>query len=350
METTRQLTTRVRNATAGVLPAGLPVVVAARKDGAVPTFDITVRTRAGKHRFSGGWAGKGWPTDVERLVGMAPDIEVVFARNLSQGAREWLAAQRLGWVDEAGRANINLSSGLVVSREARDVPAERPVPDGWTRTMLAAAEAALAGVPPTVEAIQAATGMSRGAATNALASLERKGLVERPKARRGPGSARRIVSVDSLVDEYAAAAGTFRAKQPVVLVHRLWTDPLATFAAEIAPLLSSEGVRWAVTGAAASTLLAPYLGDVTIVELYVAGELFADRDRLATILGGRIVERGHRIEVRELPTSMSATGPEVGGIRVALPARVYADLLAAGGRSEEAAHHLRETMNVGPST
>jgi hypothetical protein len=136
----------------------------------------------------------------------------------------------------------------------------------------------------------------------------------------------------------------------VIRVHRLWTDPLETFAAEVAPLLSREGVPWAVTGAAASTLLAPYLGDVTIVELYVDKEPVVDRDRLASLLKGRIVDRGHRIEVRELPTSMSASGPDIGGIRVALPVRVYADLLATGGRSAEVAHHLRETMNVGPST
>ena len=58
----------------------------------------------------------------------------------------------------------------------------------------------------------------------------------------------------------------------------------------------------------------------------------------ASMLGGRLVERGHVIEVRQLPTQMSARGPLLDGVRVALPVRVYADLLAAGGRSAEAAN------------
>ena len=44
---------------------------------------------------------------------------------------------------------------------------------------------------------------------------------------------------------------------------------------------------------------------------------------------------------------MSAKGPVIDGVQVALPVRVYADLTAAGGRSAEAAHHLRETLHVG---
>jgi len=216
--------------------------------------------------------------------------------------------------------------------------------------MLAASEAALAGVPPTVAAIETATGMSRGAAFNALARMEQLGLLARSEGKRGPKSARRIVNVDSLIDQYASAAEPFRIKQPVLLLHRLWNDPLAGFTKDIAPTLSREGVLWAVTGAAASTLLAPYLSDVTIVELYLDDDLFSDVARISRLLGGRAVDRGHRLEVRALPTSMSAAGPDVGGVRVALPARVYADLIAVGGRSGEAAHHLRETVNVGPSS
>jgi hypothetical protein len=39
--------------------------------------------------------------------------------------------------------------------------------------------------------------------------------------------------------------------------------------------------------------------------------------------------------------------PVIDGVRCAPPARVYADLLAKGGRSAEAAQHLREVLDVG---
>jgi hypothetical protein len=350
METTKELAARVRNAAVDVLPAGLRVAVETRPKSAIPTFDISVRTNAGEHHFSAAWAGKGWPADVERALVLAPGIDVVFVKRLSEGARQWLAECKVGWIDEDGSANIVVPTGLVVSREASTVPAPKDAPATWTRTMLAAAEAALAGVPPTVEAIEAATGISRGASANALARLEKLGLLERAQGTRGPGSARSVVNLDALIDEYAAAAATLSLKRRVILIHRLWKDPLEAFESEIGPALNRKAGSWAVTGAAASILLAPYLSDVTVVELYVDDDLFANRDRLAEVLGGRVVDRGQLIEVRALPTPMSARGPIVKGVHLALPARVYADLMAAGGRSAEAANHLRETIDVGPSS
>src|SRR5665213_700905 len=217
---------------------------------------------------------------------------------------------------------------------------------GWT--MLAAAEAVLAGVTPTVEAIESATGISRGASANALARMEKLGLLHRSQGARGSGSARSVVDDDSFIDGYVAAAAILRLQQRVIRIHRLWKDPLEAFEFEIGPALDRTSKSWAVTGAAASILLAPYLSDVTVVELYVDDDLFATPNRLADVLGGRVVDRGQLIEVRALPTSMSAEGPVVNGIHLALPARVYADLMAVGGRSAEAAHHLRETVGVGP--
>jgi hypothetical protein len=147
-------------------------------------------------------------------------------------------------------------------------------------------------------------------------------------------------------DQFTEAAGEFRKRQKVVRVHRLWANPLDVLDIEIG--LTALGITWAVSGAAASTLLAPYLSDVTVVKLYVERSLLIARDRLDSVLGGRVVEKGHRIEVRELPTSMSARGPKIGSVQVALPARVYADLMASGGRAAEAANHLREVRGVGP--
>jgi hypothetical protein len=214
--------------------------------------------------------------------------------------------------------------------------------------MLAVSEAALSGVTPTVESIEQATGLSRHATANALSRLESLDFLERERALRGPQSARRIVDVNAFLDAYTKAAAEQRHKQSPVLVHRLWNrDPLDTLASEIAPALTRGNATWAVTGAAASVLLAPYLSDVTTLELYIDVETMSDKAGLASLLGGRIVERGHRIEIREVPTSMTVEGPAIDGIQVALPVRVYADLLAIGGRWAEAGQHVRETLNVG---
>jgi hypothetical protein len=350
MEDKAGLRARVRNATKAALSPDIRVEVRSRPQSSVPTFDITVRTGSIEHRFAGGWAGKGWPADVQRLLMMAPDVDVVYGERLSEGARAWLIERGVGWVDEAGHALISRPSGLLVSKEPKEVRAPAPTQDRWTHSMLTAAEAIFAGISPTVEAVETATGISRGTAANALARLERRGHLERPGQKRGPGASRQLANLAAFIDDYADAAGRFRAKQKVILIHRLRGDPLEALTVAIVPALSTEGTAWAVTGAAASTLLAPYLSDVTVLDLYVDSELFAAREHLANILGGRVVDKGHVIEVRELPTSMSAKGPKVGGIQVALPARVYADLMAAGGRLAEAAQHLREERGVGPDT
>jgi Transcriptional regulator, AbiEi antitoxin, Type IV TA system len=348
MTSAEQLTVRVKGALMRVLPESVRLAVtAADRSRVAPRFDVTVWSGATKHQFTVGWAGEGWPADVERLANLVPDVDVVAAANLSDGARGWLTQKDLGWVDEDGRADIRRPSGLVIFREPAGVRTPREHPNRWTRSMLTVAEAGLSGVEPTVESIERATGLSRNATTSALDRLERLGLLYRPGARRGPMSGRRIVDTNAFLDAYAAAAAELRAKQSLVLLHRTWADPVETLRLEIAPALNAGAEQWAVTGAGASILLAPYLSDVTTLELYVGSELLGAWSRLEALLGGRVVERGQRIEVRELPTAMTSEGPVIDGIHVALPVRVYADLNAAGGRSAEAAHHLRETLDVG---
>ena len=347
MTPSEQLAVRVRRLLASVLPHGLGVEVQPFH-AAGPAFEVTVKAGATNHHFVVGWAGEGWPSDVERIVHLVPDVDVVTAAHVSDGARRWLEREGLGWADEAGRADISMESGLVIFRQPSLVRKGREPSMRWTRSTLAVAEAALSGITPTVECIEQATELSRHATANALSRLEDLGFLERPHALRGPQSARRIINNSAFLDAYAKAAAEQRKKQSHVLVHRLWQgDPLETLALEIGPALTGANARWAVTGAAASVLLAPYLTDVTILELYIDAETMSDRTRLASLLEGRIVEKGHRIEIREVPTTMTVRGPVIGDIQVALPVRVYADLRAAGGRWAEAGQHLRETLSVG---
>ena len=347
MPTGDQLPKRIQRILTAALPDGLRVDVQPRPQTTARAYDVTVRAGAGEHRFIAGWAGEGWPADVEQLASLAPDVEVVVATRLSDGARKWVSQAGLGWVDEAGHVEIIRPSGLVISKEPPHARTCQQLPLRWTRATFTVAEAALSGTTPTVDAIERETGLSRNATASVLARLERLGFLDRPDAQRGPMSARHIVDANAFLDVYATAASERRATQTFVLVHRLWSDPLETLRDSIAPALNNNDVRWAVTGVAASVLLAPYLSDVTTLELYVEQELSTDQSRLASLLGGRVVEKGHRIEARELPTAMSAKGPVIDGVQVALPVRVYADLTAAGGRSAEAAHHLRETLHVG---
>lgn len=337
--------TRMRDMLRSVLPRVLRVEVESL-DQAIPTFSVCVRNEKAEHRFVAGWASEGWPADVERLLRLAPSVNVVAARAISVGARESLAERGIGWIDETGGAQVVLPTGLVV---IRDTTRRAPLPareTRWARSTVAVAEAILSGTEPRVDTVQHATGLSRGATAKALAQLEHDGLLDRATAR-GPGSARRVADAAGILDRYSTAVAALADKTPVVRLHRLWDDPLDSLSRDLAPRLTAGRVAWAATGVAASMLLAPYLSNLTVVELYVEESLTFDLPRLSELLGARNVERGHRIEVRALPNLITATaGPVIDGVRCAPPARVYADLLTRGGRAAEAAQHLREVLDV----
>jgi len=343
--------TRIRDALRSVLPRSLRVEVETL-DPAVPTVTVHVRAKKAEHRFVAGWALEGWPADVERLLRLAPAVDVVAARAMSVGARESLAERGIGWIDETGGAQLALPTGLVVIRDSAGQP---PAPvqlahaARWARSTVAVAEAILSGTEPRVGPVEKATGLSRGATANALAQLENEGLLKRTIAR-GPGSSRHVADSSGLLDRYATAVAALAGKTRVVRMHRLWDDPLDSLIGDLAPRLTAAQVAWAATGAVASMLLAPYLSNLSVVELYVDESLTFDSPRLADLLDARQVDRGHRIEVRALPNLITATaGPVIDGVRCAPPARVYADLLAKGGRTAEAAQHLREVLDVGTS-
>jgi hypothetical protein len=229
-----QLETRVRRILATALPGTLRVAVAPRRDGSASSFDVTVEAGVAHHRFLAGWAGEGWPGDVEELVRLVPGVEVAIAANLSDRARDWLAGRGVGWVDEAGHAEIIRPSGLVISREpARPAPRPASSSTRWSRSTLAVAEAALSGTIPTVENIEKVTGLSRNATATALHKLEGLGLLQRSQALRGPMSGRRVADTDVFLTAYVEAATEQRTKAPKLLVHRLWVgDAVETLRTE----------------------------------------------------------------------------------------------------------------------
>lgn len=326
----------------GVVPRAAQVSVAVT-DPVASVFVVSIQVGGLSHELVTGWAGEGWPADVERLVRLAPHLDAVGAQELSVGSRELLDDRGIGWFDETGAAHLLLDSGLVIVRDGTPRRSASPLgTDGWTGSTIAVAEAILTGSTPHVDVIQTATGLSRGAVAKALAQLESEELLERSIAR-GPRSGRRVADLDGLLDRYSTAVAAHATKTTAVLLHRLWSDPIDALTDEIAPALQRSGASWAVTGAAASMLLAPYLSNIAVVELYVDDELFGDTAQLEELLDARHVDSGHRIHIRCMPTRTTATeGQTINGVRCAPLVRVYADLTADGGRRAEAGQHLRE--------
>lgn len=289
------------------------------------------------------WIGEGSLGDVKAVLvdhDRRPDI--VVGRQLSPGAREAASQAGVGWVDETGAAEI-VAGQVIISRSGRP-PAAVERPKGWSPAVMAVTEALLCDTRATVSETQSATGLSVGSCTNALRFLSDLGLLE-ATARRGRGSARYVSDARRLLDAYAVAASAM--PEPVSLtVGATWRDPVAGLV-EVGQAWNSAGVRWAATGLAAASVLAPLITTITSIDVYVGVTTIIGLESAAADVGLRPIEGG-RLTLRPLPTVVvdRMTG-EVDGLRVAPWPRVFVDLRKSGVRGEEAAEHLREMMHGG---
>jgi hypothetical protein len=285
------------------------------------------------------WAGEGRLGDVRRLLASGHRLpDVVVARVLSLGARDELSRAGVGWVDETGAAEISIGS-IVVSRSG--TPPKREAPKGWTRSVLAVAEAALCGVSATASAMREATGLSTGSCVNALRFLTDLDLLD-ASSKRGRGSGRRVGDVERLLDAYASAAPAL-VNDSRLEVGVTWRD-LNAGVRTAALKWSAGGTRYAVTGPLASELLAPYLTAVSTAEVYVSADSLLGLEAAAKAAGLKPTHGG-RLTLRPFPTaSTDRLATLVAGLMVAPWPRVYVDLLAAGVRGEDAAEHLKEVV------
>ncbi len=286
------------------------------------------------------WAGEGWLRQVKALLGSQrthPDI--VVARRMSPGAREMLSEMGIGWLDETGAAEIAIPS-MIVSRTGHVQVADKPSPH-WTGAVFAVAEAVLCGTKPTVATTQQATGLSSGSCTTALRVLVDLGILK-AGASRGKESARQLVDADQFIESYASAVAG--AKTGVSMrVGVTWRDAVAGLA-EAGRAWDRAKVSWAVTGSAASLVLAPLLTAVNSADVYVDAETPAQLEAVASKADLRPLEGG-RLRLLRFPTlTTHRLSTRVADLQVAPWPRVFADLRTAGVRGEEAAEHLRDVI------
>lgn len=328
--TERSVAYRLEVALRSVLPRSVGVRLS---DGG-PEVDFFVNGIA----IEAKWLGEGGLRQVrDVLAHKRHRPNIVVARRLSPGAREALSHAGVGWIDESGAAEIALGS-IVISKSGHpDPPPERSA--RWTPAVLAVAEALLCGRKATVSAMQEATKLSSGGCTKALGALTQRGLLT-STASRGRGSARHVADANRLLDEYAIAAAAMP-PGPIVRVGVTWRV-IPADVAEVGRQWKKAGVDWALTGAAAASLIAPYLTSVTTADVYVDAKTIASLHAAAESVGLRPIEGG-RLTLRPFPTvTTQLLAEDTSGLRVAPWPRVYVDLRAAGVRGEEAAEHLRE--------
>jgi hypothetical protein len=281
--------------------------------------------------------GRGDLRNVRLALQTRPKPHIIVASRFSEMAREEISAAKVNWADETGAAEISTRS-MIINLSGRRRPIPRPS-SIWTAAALGAAEAILAGINPTAEAISRATGYSLSTGVRTLAFLLNEELLESSSAR-GRRSGRRVVDQDRLLDEFADAAHQVRPKFEI-RCGVLWREPFVELET-IGERWNKADIDWAAAGAMAASVQAPFLAQTTTGMVYVnvTGELgllhVARLAGLEPLDGGRLI-------LRPFPTSATKELAEViDDIWVTSWPRTYADLRFEGVRGEEAAEHLRK--------
>lgn len=268
-------------------------------------------------------------------LGRGPTLGMVAARYLSSAVRERLAARGLAYADATGNLHLALSKPALFLRDAgagRD-PWRGPgrPRDSFRGPIAARVVRALAdfSLPMTVPQLIERSGVSTGAAYRVVDFLERQDLLERkPRGAITRADWRRIVELWSRDYALNLEGGDSswlapRGVEPVI-------DGLA----------SIDDVIYAVTGSAGAARFEEYARTRLLM-------VYTDEPRaLAERLGLRAVQGAgaNVLLARPVDAVVYERAETMGGVVVAAPSQLAADLLNGPGRAPSEAEALLDWM------
>lgn len=264
---------------------------------------------------------------------------LVIAGETTAEARAILEEHGVGVIDGFGNAHLELP-GLLFHLEGHR-PQRRvagPIPPTRLRGKAGIAAQALLLQPDRewkVQDLAREAGVATGLAHRVLARLEEEGIVAAEGS--GPQRVRRITNPTALLDLWTEeqverprrTLGHLLAQTPQQLIQQLATD------------LGRVGIDYALTGAAAASLVAPFVTAVPVVEVWVvetAGpeELGAAADPVS--------EGQNVVFLQGKDDAPLAFREQRRDLWLANRFRLYADLRRDPRRGREQADHLREQV------
>lgn len=308
---------------------------------------VTVERTGAEYLLTVYYAGEGWPSEVRRALERIPDPwptgHVVVARRLSPGALADLDLRDANWADEAGNVHIVVPPALVVIKRVVK-PAGRSEPGfSWSRSAIAIAEHILEHPRRQydIPGLSRALGWSASQLSNVLNGFVAKGWMSRSGPARGRGIRWEVADAGPLLDSWAAHVAQNRPGS--VRGHRLLIDPLDVLRSVFAPRLSLKGGWWALSGWAALQIVAPFIDMVPALQIYLPRDrIDLEMEDIFRSCGVRPVKEGANVEVFTADVLFRTRRQE--DLPIVNNVRLYADLLALGGRAVEAAEHVRETQ------
>lgn len=272
-------------------------------------------------------------------------VGMVVSLTIPERERDALEAAGLSWYD--GRSiHVTWPGTLIhVDHSGRSLGRSRPEPAKLGPAGIRAVQVLLAVDGDwTVSRLAHDAAISVGQAHNVFKAMEAERLLT--STGRGPQQRRRVTDRPGAMDWLATVDRARRRprRAATYLYARTPEEVLRRFAERA----DAIGLRYAVTGAAASRLLGvPVLSQVIVSHIRV-GPVEADAALHLLGLEHLDAEDAGRGMNLELWTDTGELGTfraqDVDGVRVAPPVRVWLDLARQGGRGADAAQLLREQL------
>ena len=266
---------------------------------------------------------------------------LVIASDTTDEARRLLAEHGVGLVDGLGNAHLELP-GLLVHLEARRQPRRDvggPPPTRLRGKAGLAAEALL--LEPErlwrVQDLAALVGVSTGLAHRVLTRLEREGLLETEGS--GPNRVRCLVGPGALLDLWAEES---LQKPRRTMTYILAQSPQQLIAG-VGTGLEKGGLAHAVTGAAAASLVAPFITAVPVIEVWVT-ETAAPQDLYACVRGEPVADGQNVVFLQERGDTPLRFRDRRESLWLANRFQIYVDLRRDPRRGKEQAENLRQEV------
>jgi hypothetical protein len=279
-----------------------------------------------------------------RLVDLArqqPDVPLlVVADQTTADARALLRQHGIGLVDANGHAHVELPGVLIHtegSGDRADRLSRRPVRLSGKAGV--AAQALLLNPDRAWKVTELAdvARVSPGLAHRVLDRLADEGILDVEGA--GPGRVRHVASPGALLDLWAEeqqdrivqTRAYVLAQTPVQVADRLCAG------------LEQAGIKYALTGPVAASILAPFVTAVPVVDIWTAAT--EDLDRVCAAVDAEQVPNGHNVVFRQETGDYPLRFRERADDRWLVNRfRLYVDLRANPQRGREQAAHLRQEV------
>lgn len=269
-----------------------------------------------------------------------PDTPVLLiADETTAEAREILERHGVAVIDGLGNAHLELP-GLLLHLEGR----ARPKRPGGTPTRLSGKAGLVAQALLLqherdwhVQDLAEEAGVSAGLAHRVVTRLEREELMTAKGT--GPQRVRRLTNLGALLDLWAEE----NVDRPTRTLGHLLAQTPQRLVTKLGNNLGRAGTDYAMTGAAAASLIAPFVTAIPVVNLWVSAK--AAPERLLDAAGAEPVTDGENVVFLQAKDDAPLRFREKHeGMWMANRFRLYVDLLRDPRRGREQAEHLRREV------